>query len=122
MNFVVSKGVSPKGVIQVCVFRVDLPNKPAESHAGYTRRGGACVVEASRASVRHEVLVTGGSAGGEARTGLKPGSCSGGTCVVGGAVWQGSEHGRGTARLECWVVSFEFLYPPCIRSLLSFSI
>ena len=83
MNFVVSKGVSPKGVIQVCVFRVDPSNKPAESHTGYTRRGGACVVEASRASVRHEVLVTGGSAGGEARTGLKPGSCNGGTCVVG---------------------------------------
>ena len=34
------------------LLRGDLPNKPKESYAGYTQRGGAYVIEESRASTR----------------------------------------------------------------------
>ena len=40
--------------------RGDLPNKPIDSYAAYTQRGGAYMIEASRESIRCKVLVTGG--------------------------------------------------------------
>lgn len=58
--------------------RRDLPNKPLKSYTGYTQRGRAYVIDASKASIWCEVQVTGGEAGGD----LKPGGYSGGTCPV----------------------------------------
>lgn len=66
--------------------RGDLPSKPIMSHTGDTHRGGAYIIEASRASVWHEVPVTSISAGGEAGINLKPGSYSGGTHSVSGSL------------------------------------
>lgn len=54
------------------------PNKPLKSYIGYTQRGRAYVIDASRVSIWCEVQVTGGEAAGD----LKPGGCSGGTCPV----------------------------------------
>ena len=36
----------------------ELPQNPIESHVGYIQRGGVCVIEVSRSSDKHEVLVT----------------------------------------------------------------
>lgn len=54
----------------------------------------------SRASIGHEVLVTGGISGGEMGViSLKPGGYNGGmSCGV--EVWQGSEHDSATASLS----------------------
>lgn len=59
----------------------DLPNKPMKSHTGYTQRGRAYAMEASRATVRHRVPVTGGVHGGEVGGSLKSGA------IVAARVW-----------------------------------
>lgn len=71
------------------------PNQPIESHAGYTKRGGTYVTEASLQQKSRSLTV---STGEEAGLGLKPGSCNGGTRPV---EWKSGRAPRGA--LEHWV-------------------
>lgn len=56
------------------------------SHTGDTHRGAAYTIEASRASIWHEVPATSVFAGGEADTDLKPGGYSSGMHSVSGSL------------------------------------
>lgn len=98
------------------VVRGNLPNKPIESHAGYTQRG-AYVIKESRVSIWQEFPSLVGPAGGQVGVGLKPGGHSGSIILV---EWKSGRALRvlcGTARLECWVVRAEFLQTPSSGSL-----
>ena len=80
-----------------------LPSKPIKSHTGYTQRGRAYAIEASRASIRHKVPFTSGVHRGRGGwwSKVRPPQWQHGSAGV--EVQQGSGHDPWCSQAQVWV-------------------
>lgn len=95
----------------------------AGSVTGYPQRGGAYVVEGSRASFQQEVRSLAASADGEAGVGLNPGSYSGDMHLVEWKSSQATRMTQGTTKLQHQMVgavsSYSFQWTEFAHMLVS---